>query len=91
MNGRTEVHSRMRLVVRLAILAAGLASLGACASIPQRAWLNGEAMTASRGYRSVMSGNMSIESHRALQSSYNTSHLSFTTGKSYTPFSQWWY
>ena len=91
MTGRKEGHGTLRTVVRIAIMAAGLASLGACASIPQRAWLNGEAMTASRGYRSVMGGNMSMESHRALQSSYNTAHMSFNTAQSYTPFGQWWY
>jgi len=91
MTGRKAGKGMLGTVVRIAIIAAGLGSLGACASIPQRAWLNGEAMTASRGYRSVMSGNMSMESHRAMQSSYNTGHLSFTTAKSYTPFSQWWY
>lgn len=91
MTGRTEVQGRARTLVRLAIIAVGLASLGACASIPQRAWLNGQAMTASRGYQSVMSGNMSIQAHRALQSSYNSAHLSFSTEKGYTPFSQWWY
>ena len=91
MSGRTEVHGRVRTAVRFAIVAASLATLGACASIPQRAWLNGEAMTASRGYQSVMSGNMSIQSHRALQGSFNSAHLSFSTEKSYTPFSQWWY
>lgn len=84
-------HETLRTMTLIAAIAAGLAALGACASIPQRAWLNGEAMTASRGYRSVMSGDMSMESRRALQSSYNTAHLSFTTGKSYTPFTQWWY
>src|SRR5262249_10900572 len=67
MTRRTEVQGKMRTVVRLAILAAGLASLGACASIPQRVWANGQAMTSSRAYRSVMSGNMSMQAHRELQ------------------------
>jgi hypothetical protein len=51
----------------LAILAAG--SLGACASIPKRAWANGEAMSSSRAYWEIMSGNNSFRAHRELQSS----------------------
>lgn len=90
MSGRTEVHGRMRTVVRFAILAAAIASLGACASIPQRAWANGEAMTSSRAYRSVMSGNMSMQAHRELMWSLDPLRLNYQE-LNYKPFSQWWY
>src|SRR4051794_16566603 len=40
MTRRKEGQGMLRTVVRIAIVAAGLASLGACASIPQRAWAN---------------------------------------------------
>ena len=90
MTERTAVHGRMRTVVRLAILAAGLASLGACASIPQRAWANGQAMTASRAYRSVMSGNMSMQAHRELMWSLDPLRLNYRE-LNYAPFAQWWY
>jgi len=85
-----EGRGLLRVAVRIAILAAGLASLGACASIPQRAWANGEAMTSSRAYRSVMSGNMSMQSHRALMSSLDPRRLNFRE-VSYPAFGQWWY
>ena len=49
----------IRVAVRAAIVVAGLASLGACASIPQRAWRKREAM-AQYAYQSVMSGNHRI-------------------------------
>ena len=90
MTGRTTVHGAMRTVVRLAIVAAGLASLGACASIPQRAWANGQAMTASRAYRSVMSGNMSMQAHRELMWSLDPLRLNYRE-VNYPAFGQWWY
>jgi hypothetical protein len=90
MTGQKEGRGRLRTVVRIAIVAAGLASLGACASIPQRAWANGEAMTSSRAYRSVMSGNMSMQAHRELMWSLNPRELNYQQ-LSYKPFSQWWY
>lgn len=80
----------MRLAIRAAILAAGLATLGACASIPQRAWANGQAMTSSRAYRSVMSGNTSIQSHHELMWSLDPVHMNYREA-AYSPFGQWWY
>jgi hypothetical protein len=86
MNGRT----RIKTVIRAAVVLAGLASLGACASIPHRAWANGEAMVESRAYRSVMSGNQSIEARRALNSSLNPRLLNYRQ-VSYPAFGNWWY
>jgi hypothetical protein len=90
MTGRTTVQAGVRTAVRLAILAAAVASLGACASIPQRAWANGRAMTASRAYRSVMGGNTSMQAHRALMGSLDPRRLNFRE-VNYPAFGQWWY
>ena len=84
------MHGTVRTVVRLTILAAGLASLGACASIPQRAWANGRAMSSSRAYQSVMSGNTSMQAHRALMSSLDPRRLNYRE-VNYPAFGQWWY
>jgi len=80
----------LRAAVRVAIIAGGLGLLGACAAIPQRAWANGQAMTSSRAYRSVMGGNMSMEAHRALNASLNPRRLNFRE-VAYPAFGQWWY
>ena len=80
----------VKVVVRAAVALAGLATLGACASIPKRAWANGEAMTSSRAYQSVMSGNQSIQAHKELMWSLNPRLLNYQQ-KAYTPFTNWWY
>jgi hypothetical protein len=78
-----------RTAIRLALAAAALAALGACVSIPQRAWYNGEAMAQSRAYREVLSGNPSFQAHRQLQSSLDPRRLQYTE-VAYPPFGQWW-
>ena len=78
-----------RTAVRIALAAAALATLGACASIPQRAWRNGEAMTQSRAYSEVLSGNPSFQAHRQLQSSLDPRRLNYREVP-YPPFGQWW-
>ena len=67
--------SKTLIRTTLALLAAG--SLGACASIPKRAWANGEAMTSSRAYREVMSGSTSFRAHRELEASLNPLRLNY--------------
>jgi len=67
--------SKSLIRTTLALLAAG--TLGACASIPQRAWANGEAMTSSRAYREVMSGNNSFRAHRELGASLDPLPLNY--------------
>ena len=67
--------SKSLIRTTLALLAAG--TLGACASIPKRAWANGEAMSSSRAYWEVMSGNNSFRAHRALQSSLDPRRLNY--------------
>jgi len=78
-----------RTAARVALAAAVLATLGACASIPQRAWRNGEAMTQSRAYSEVLSGNPSFQAHRQLQSSLNPFRIGYQE-VAYPPFGQWW-
>ena len=90
MKAKTKGQSTLRGVVRATIVAAAIAALGACASIPQRAWANGEAMTASRAYRSVMSGNTSMQAHRELMWSLNPLQLN-SREVNYPAFGQWWY
>jgi hypothetical protein len=80
----------MKAAVRAAIVAAALATLSACASIPQRAWANGAAMTQSRAYRSVMSGNQSIQAHHELVWGLNPLNLNYRE-VDYPAFGQWWY
>lgn len=79
----------VRAAVRAAIVVAGFATLGACASIPQRAWRNGEAMTESRAYRSVLGGNQSMQAHRELQSSLDPRRLNYRE-VAYPAFGFWW-
>lgn len=88
MNGARNVSAAVRTTVRAAIVIAGLAMLGACASIPQRAWANGRSMESSRAYYSVLNGNQSIQAHHELMWSLNQK---VNYQKAYTPFAQWWY
>lgn len=76
--------------VTLALLAAG--SLAACASIPKRAWANGEAMTSSRAYWQVMSGNNSFRAHRELQSSLDPRRLNYqeVAFPAFPKYGNWW-
>jgi len=64
-----------KLAYATALLALG--GLGACISIPQRAWANGEAMSASRASSRALSGDMSFRTHRELQSSLNPLRLNY--------------
>jgi hypothetical protein len=85
MNGRTKIGT----VIRAAVVLGALASLGACASIPHRAWANGEAMVESRAYRSVMNGNQSIQARRELNTSLNPLRLNYRE-VAYPAFGRWW-
>lgn len=67
----------------------GAGALSACISIPERAWRNGEAMTQSRAYSAVMSGNTSFKAARQLQSSLDPLRLNYRE-VAYPPFGQWW-
>ena len=78
-----------RSIVRAALVAAALAALGACASIPQRAWRNGEALSYSRAYQEVLSGNTSFTTRRQLEDALNPMRIGYYQ-QAYTPFTQWW-
>ena len=78
-----------RTVIRATVAVTTVAALSACVSIPKRAWANGEAMTSSRGYRAVMSGDQSIRAHRELQSSLNPRRLNYRE-VAFPAFGDWW-
>ncbi|HEY9229970.1 MAG TPA: hypothetical protein VIP11_25185 [Gemmatimonadaceae bacterium] len=89
MRAASNVIPAVKTVVRIAIVVATLGGLTACASIPKRAWANGEAMTSSRAYREVMSGNTSFQVHRKLQSSLDPRQLNYREVQ-YPAFGRWW-
>jgi hypothetical protein len=94
--GDTQMMSRRAftpriagLTVRAALAIALAGALGACASIPKRAWANGEAMSSSRAYDAVMGGDMSFTAHRKLQSSLDPRRLNYRE-VAFPAFGQWW-
>lgn len=60
-----------RSVARVASLITLAALLAGCASIPQRAWRNGEAMSNSRAYQRMLAGDHSFSNYRQLQTIEN--------------------
>ena len=60
-----------RLLVRTALAAFAIATLGACVTIPERAWANGQAMSATREYQMKLSGDRSFNTQRSLYSKSN--------------------
>jgi len=84
-----HVRSMVKVAARIALLAACVGGLGACASIPQRAWRNGEAMTSSRAYNAVMQGNTSFNVHRQLQQSIDPRRLNYRE-VAFPAFGTWW-
>jgi hypothetical protein len=89
MRTHSTIPSAVKTAARLALAVMCLGALGACISIPQRAWRNGEAMSQSRAYREVMSGNMSFQTHRQLQQSLDPLRLNYRE-VAFPPFGQWW-
>jgi hypothetical protein len=55
-----------KLLVRTALAALAVATLGACVTIPERAWVNGQAMTATREYQMKLQGDRSFNTQRSL-------------------------
>jgi len=55
-----------KLLVRTALAAFAIATLGACVSINERAWANGQGMTATQQYRTKMSPEMAFATPGAL-------------------------
>ena len=74
-----------KLVVRTALALAVISSLGACVTIPERAWANGQGMSATREYQMKMNslGSMDFNAQRALYSRSNP--LSVASPVRYTP------
>lgn len=80
---------RIRSLARAALAAAAVASLGACASVPERAWANGQAMSQSRAYYQAMNGDMSLTTHSKLRTAANPYIMGHREVR-YAPFSHWW-
>ena len=80
------------IVAKAVAAAIGTASLlvvlGGCASIPQRAWDNGRAMSSSNAYYSLMRGDRSFQTARQLYSTMDP-YRSLYTPRPFTPFSHW--
>ena len=79
---------QIRQLGRAAVVAAALAGLNACASIPKRAWDNGAGLTRSDAYRAMMHGDRSIHTMRSLYTSMDP-YRSLYTARPYTPFGRW--
>lgn len=89
MEFRKQMAPAARAALRLGLVAAALAALGACASIPQRAWRNGEALSYSRAYQEVLSGNTTFATRRQLEDALNPMQIGYYQ-RAYVPFTQWW-
>ena len=87
-----ETRTMMKSVARIAVVVGCLVGLGACVSIPKRAWANGKAMTSSRAYSEVMQGNSSFAAHRRLQSTLNPRLLNYSevAYPAFPKFGTWW-
>ena len=79
---------RIRSLVRAALAAAAVATLGACATIPERAWANGQAMSNSRVYNQAMRGDMSLRTQSQLRQAADPRWLNHQQ-LPYKPFSHW--
>ena len=64
-----------------------IASLGACVTIPERAWVNGQAMSATREYQMKLRGDRGFETQRALYSRSNP--LTLASPVRWTPSSSY--
>jgi hypothetical protein len=77
-------------LTRAALAAAALATLGACASIPERAWANGQAMSSSRAYQRAMAGDMSLQTQTRLKAGASPLRLR-SREVAYPAFGDWWW
>jgi hypothetical protein len=80
---------RTRTLVRAALTACALATLGARATIPERAWANGQAMSNSRAYRQATNGDMSLTTQNQLRAAANPRRLNHREVQ-FQPFTHWW-
>jgi hypothetical protein len=74
-----------KLVVRTALAVVVISTLGACVTIPERAWANGQGMSATREYQRKMNnlGSLDFNAQRSLYSRSNP--LSVASPVRYTP------
>jgi hypothetical protein len=79
---------RIRQLGTAVAVAAVLVGLSGCASIPQRAWDNGRAMTHSNAHRSMMQGDRSFHTMRQLYGTMDP-YRSLYTPAPYQPFGRW--
>jgi hypothetical protein len=84
-----DLRATGRTAIRIALAAASLVALGACASIPQRAWRNGEAMSQSRAYQRAMGGEYGFTIARHMEQSLDPLRLGYREA-AYPAFGQWW-
>ena len=85
----TNVGRAVKITLRIALIAGSLAALAGCVTIPKRAWANGAAMTDSRAYREVMSGNTSFQVRRQLQQTLDPRRLNYQEVQ-YPALGRWW-
>jgi hypothetical protein len=79
---------RIRQLGKAVVVVAVFVSLGACASIPQRAWDNGRNISSSRSYRSMMRGDHSFQTMRQLYGTMDP-YRSLYTPLPYSYFGHW--
>jgi hypothetical protein len=87
------MHNRTSLahsLVRVGVILSAVSLVGACASIPQRAWDNGRAMSQSRAFRAAASGDMSVRTHRELLTSADARRIGYSE-RAYQAFGDWWW
>jgi hypothetical protein len=81
---------RFRTFARAAAALAAIATLGGCATISERAWANGQAMSSSRAYQRAMSGDMSLRTQTRLKSGADPLRLRHRE-VAYPAFGDWWW
>jgi hypothetical protein len=77
-------------LIRLALAAVAVIALNACATIPERAWANGQAMSSSRAYQKAMAGDMSFDTQTRLKSAASPLRLR-SREIAYPAFGDWWW
>jgi hypothetical protein len=80
---------QIRQLGKAVAVAAVLVGLNACASIPQRAWDNGRAMTARGGDRAFMRGERGFRVMRQTYASMDPGPFSYYSAIPYPYFGRW--
>ena len=87
------IHTKQAVKVAKTVAAAIgaftlLLAMGACASIPQRAWDNGRNIQSTGAYRSMMRGDHSFQNMRRVYSSLDVYRSQYTPAP-FQPFGRW--